>query len=101
MPSLDRKQYLWTDCSFYVGKRLFTCAFVAGAIGCARTRHSLPDGVNRLRRYFTKLFLDRGHRARCRLIAHAGRDTLFRGWSGGGFCFELSVNARLHTVDRI
>jgi hypothetical protein len=51
----------------HVGQSLLASGLVAGAIGCTRTRHTLLDSMNRLRRYFAHPFLDGKHRARRRL----------------------------------
>ena len=79
-----------------VGERLLACVLVAGTVSCTRTRHGLRDSVNRLRRYFAKSFLDGSHRAWCRLITHACEGARRSNRTGGGFRFELGVDAALH-----
>jgi len=90
-----------TERALHIGKRLLACGLITGAVGCTRARHSLPDGVNRLRRYFAKPFLSGSHSARCGLITPLGSAALDSVRARGGFCRKLVVDAALHSADVI
>jgi hypothetical protein len=38
----------WAERALRIRERLLACGPVTGAIGCARPRHGLPDGLNHL-----------------------------------------------------
>jgi hypothetical protein len=40
---------LLTKSAPHVGQSLLGCGFIASVIGCTRTRHGLPDSIDRLR----------------------------------------------------
>jgi hypothetical protein len=75
------------------------CAQVTDHVGNMRPRHASLDSFHFPPRNITELLFRGGERCGSRLYAYACRDALFRGWPGGGFGFELGVDARLHGVD--
>jgi hypothetical protein len=55
---------LLTKSAPHVGQCLLACGLVASVIGCTRTRHGLPNSIDRLRRYFAHPFLNGFQRRR-------------------------------------
>ena len=90
---------LLTKSAPHVGQSLLACGLVASVIGCTRTRHGLPNSIDRLRRYFAHPFLNGFQRTRCRLRACSGHGFGSRRWPVGSFSFEHGIDLCLHAGD--
>ena len=84
-----------------VGKGLLAAALVAGPIRCPRASHGGSYGLHGLWRKFAKLAFGGRDRTRSWLTVHRGRRALRRGRPPAGRRLKLSVDLRLHLVDRL
>src|SRR5215831_12694363 len=75
---------LLTKSAPHLGQCLLACGLVTSAIGCTRTRHGLPDSINRLSRYFAHPFHVRLRPAACLSLHAAWNRSLSGPFDGDG-----------------